>query len=304
MTEISWIAADWGTTNLRLWAMSGEDEIVAHAGSDKGMNSLEPSRFEEVLLELAGGWLDDNRQTLVLACGMVGARQGWVETEYVATPTPPFTPGGFTSAPTTDARLRVLIVPGLAQHDPADVMRGEETQIAGLLAQRPDFDGLVCMPGTHSKWAEIKGGAIMSFRTFMTGELFALLGHKSILRHSLNAGGFDETAFEEAIAAAMTSPDAALADLFSIRAGDLLDQVAPAVSRARLSAYLIAAELGAMKRSMNGRKVILIASGELERLYGRALEAVGMDVETVDGSGLAVRGLTAAKALIEEQTSA
>ena len=300
MTEVSWIAADWGTTNLRIWGMSGQNDIVAHAGSDKGMNRLKPGEFEAALLELAGDWLDDKRQTLVVACGMVGARQGWTEADYVTVPTSPLTRASFTVAPITDARLRVLIVPGLAQHDPADVMRGEETQIAGLLAQRPDFEGLVCIPGTHSKWAEITGGTITSFRTFMTGEMFDLLEHQSILRHSLNTAGLDETAFEEAIAAKMSSPDAPLADLFSIRAGDLLIQVPSPISRAKLSASLIAAELGAMKAGVSGRKVSLIASGELGRLYKKALEVVGKNVEMVDGNDLAVRGLAAAKALIEE----
>ena len=32
-----WLALDWGTTNLRAWAMSGGGAILAHATSDKGM---------------------------------------------------------------------------------------------------------------------------------------------------------------------------------------------------------------------------------------------------------------------------
>jgi len=300
MTEISWIAADWGTTNLRVWAMGAEDQIIAQSGSDRGMNSLEPDEFETALLDVAGDWLDDNRQTLVVTCGMVGARQGWAEADYVKTPAPTLVSGRFTDVTTAYPRLRVPIIPGLAQHNPADVIRGEETQIAGLLAQRPDFQGLVCMPGTHSKWAEIEDGVIRSFRTFMTGEMFDLLGRKSILRHSLDEAGFDEAGFKDAVATAIRAPDGPLANLFSIRAGDLLNQVPSPVSRAKLSACLIAAELGAMKPGMRGRKVILIASGELGDRYSRALAVTGADVETIDGDGLTIRGLAAAKALIEE----
>ena len=56
-------------------------------------------------------------------------------------------------------------------------MRGEETQIAGALALLPDFDGVFCLPGTHSKWAHVSAGEVVSFQTYMTGELFALLVH-------------------------------------------------------------------------------------------------------------------------------
>ena len=39
-------------------------------------------------------------------------------------------------------------------------MRGEETQIVGLLDGEPGFDGVAVMPGTHSKWVSIAGGTI------------------------------------------------------------------------------------------------------------------------------------------------
>ena len=66
-------------------------------------------------------------------------------------------------------------------------MRGEETQIAGALSLMPGFDGVLCLPGTHSKWAQICAGEVVSFQTFMTGEMFALLSEQSVLRHGLQA---------------------------------------------------------------------------------------------------------------------
>ena len=66
-------------------------------------------------------------------------------------------------------------------------MRGEETQIAGFLALNPKFDGVICLPGTHTKWVHISAGEIVSFRTFMTGEMFALLSQQS--RPAPHGGG-------------------------------------------------------------------------------------------------------------------
>ena len=85
-----------------------------------------------------------------------------------------------------DPRLTVPVIGGPAPDKPADVMRGEETQIAGFFFENQGFDGVLCLPGTHSKWVQISAGEIVSFRTFMTGEIFALLADRSVLRHTLD----------------------------------------------------------------------------------------------------------------------
>ena len=167
-----WIAVDWGTSRLRAWAMR-DGVPVADAASDKGMGVLDRTGFEAALRELIEPWLGSDVM-MVVACGMVGSRQGWAEAAYAAVPCAPSS-GRATRANTRDPRLSVHILPGLKQNDPADVMRGEETQIAGHLARAPGFDGVICLPGTHTKWAQISAGEVVSFRTFMTGEMFALL---------------------------------------------------------------------------------------------------------------------------------
>ena len=142
-----WIAADWGTTHLRVWAMSGASQTDA-AGSDRGMGKLAPDQFEPALLDLIAPWLGDG-VTPVIACGMVGARQGWTEAGYGRVPCGALDAAPV-RAPTADPRLAVWILPGLSQADPPDVMRGEETQIAGFLSLNPGFDGVICLPGTYS----------------------------------------------------------------------------------------------------------------------------------------------------------
>ncbi|MBL4768139.1 MAG: 2-dehydro-3-deoxygalactonokinase, partial [Rhodobacteraceae bacterium] len=182
LTKIDWIAADWGTTNLRVWAMQGAIPL-ADATSGDGMAGLTPEAFEPALLNLISGWLGAT-QLPVIACGMVGAKQGWVEVPYMAVPTLPLARPIPVS--TNSAALSVYIIPGLRQPKPADVMRGEETQVAGFLALNPGWDGVICMPGTHTKWVLVSAGEVVSFQTFMTGELFATLGKHTVLRHSIS----------------------------------------------------------------------------------------------------------------------
>ena len=176
MNAPDWIAVDWGTTNVRAWGLTSDGVVSCEASSSKGMGRLKPAEFESALLELVGSWLPQERRTSVLACGMVGARQGWIEAPYRQAPCAPVRAGEVVHPPTGDARLYVAILPGVSQTQPhADVMRGEETQIAGFLSERSHFDGVICLPGTHTKWVRIHAGEIVRFQTFMTGELFDLL---------------------------------------------------------------------------------------------------------------------------------
>jgi 2-dehydro-3-deoxygalactonokinase len=287
---MTWIAVDWGTSNLRAWQMEGARE-KGHAGSDAGMATLKPEEFEPALLDLIAPWLGEGAVTVV-ACGMVGAKQGWAEAAYRKVPCPP-SGAGLVRAPVRDGRLEVHLVPGICQDSPADVMRGEETQIAGFLAQNPGYDGILCLPGTHTKWVHVSAGEIVSFRTMMTGELFALLSRQSVLRHSTAGDGFDDEAFAEAASDSLSRPEALAARAFSIRAGDLLHGTPAATARARLSGLLVGAELAAAKPYWLGQPVTLIGAPALARIYARALADQGAAPAQAAGDALTLAGLTA-----------
>ncbi|MDH5798844.1 MAG: 2-dehydro-3-deoxygalactonokinase [Paracoccaceae bacterium] len=289
-----WIAADWGTSNLRLWAMSEAGDILTARSSDKGMGKLAPDQFEAALLDLAGDLLPGGRVTPVVVSGMAGARQGWVEAPYASVPSKPLA-GTPVVAPTTDPRLSVRILPGMSQASPADVMRGEETQIAGYLAGDPQFDGVICLPGTHTKWVHISAGEVVSFRSFMTGELFALLSSQSVLRHSVETGDWDQTAFEKAAAATMSRPQTMAADLFTLRAESLLSGLAAATARARLSGLLMGLELAGARPYWLGQRIVLIGDTRLSMLYAQLLQAQGAQPEIADATEMTLKGLTAAR---------
>jgi 2-dehydro-3-deoxygalactonokinase len=301
-----WIAVDWGSSNLRAWAMAADGSVAAEAGAGTGAVGLESEGFEPALLAVVGGWLGDGR-TDVLICGMAGARGGWVEAPYATVPCAPG-PAAFARVPTRDPRLEVRILPGLRQDNPADVMRGEETQIAGFLAAEPDFDGVLCLPGTHTKWVHVSAGEVVSFASFMTGELFALLSKSSVLRHSMpqSGNGADDTSgdFLEAVDAALARPERLAAGLFTIRARSLLEEPAPQRARARLSGLLIGAELAGAKPYWLGRSVALIGDPALASLYRAALAQCGLDASLRDATGLTLAGLTAAHDQLDLQGAA
>ena len=288
-----WIAVDWGTTRLRAWAM-GRTGPLAEAASDEGMGVLARGAFEGALLRAVGGWLPAQGRMTVVACGMVGSRQGWHEAPYRAVPCHPLDPAALVAAPVADPRLRVLLVPGLRQDAPAEVMRGEETQIAGALALNPRFDGVLCLPGTHCKWAQVSAGEVVGFRTAMTGELFALISGQSVLRHSMGGEGWDDAAFDAGLADGMGNPAQFAARLFGIRAEALLTGLAPGAARARLSGLLIGMELAAMRGWWLGQPVAVLGAPRLAGLYARALAAQGVAPARIEVTAATLAGLALA----------
>lgn len=304
MTVVAdWIAVDWGTSHLRAWAVARDGSVLASARSGNGMGDLVREAFEPALLALIDRWLDAPRVTPVIACGMVGARQGWAEAPYRAAPCTPPGPAEAIPAPASDPRITVTILPGVSQARPADVMRGEETQVAGFLAENPDFDGTLCLPGTHTKWVQVSAGEIVSFRTVMTGDLFAALSSHTVLRHSIGAGE-NRPAFLEAVADAMARPEALTARLFSLRAEGLLGPLDPGEASSRASGLLIGVELAGARGYWLGTRLAVIGSGTLAELYVDALAAQGVTAERADGEAMVLAGLKAARAAMigEDET--
>ena len=290
-----WIAVDWGTTQLRAWAIGTDGSIRAEGASAKGMGALARDGFEPALLDLVEDWLGAGT-TPVLACGMVGAKQGWQEAPYVRVPAKPAELVPMRVGAVRDRRLSLSIVPGLSQSNPPDVMRGEETQIAGFLAREPGFDGILCLPGTHTKWVHLSAGEVVSFQTCMTGEMFALLSGQSVLRHSVGGTALDPESFATAVSDTLSRPERLAQRLFSIRADATLNGTAPAIARARLSGALIGAELAATRPYWLGQQVVVAGAPALADLYARALATQGASARSLDAAPLTLAGLARIRA--------
>lgn len=287
MTAAAFIGIDWGSTNLRGWLLDAEGASLDGRAAPSGAAGLGPDDFAPTLDRLIEGW----PRLPVLACGMVGSRQGWIEGPYVRSPASAATlAAALIAAP---GRPAVRIVPGVAltNADGAlqDVMRGEETQAIGLDS---DDAALLLCPGTHAKWIASAGGEIRDFQTFMTGELNAVLGRHSVLRHAVGGEAAPDGPFLGAVREMLDGGDLSAA-LFSVRVGSLDGRLSPGAAASRLSGLVIGAEIVAGIARFGRRPVSIIGDGGLVAFYAAALKEAGCpDVRPVDGAGAVCRGLT------------
>ena len=287
MINVSIILVDWGTSNLRLWAVSDDGTILSEHRSDKGMSKLTPDAFAPVLNTLITE-TGAAKTTPVLMCGMVGAAQGWQEAPYLSTPTK-LDSLSESAIPVLGQSRDIRIIPGIAQKTDfaPDVMRGEETLLLGL--NQPD--GQIVMPGTHSKWVQMQDGTLAQFQTIMTGELFQLIETQSILSKTLANADWDDADFITAAQHAYQNPGNILTNLFSLRAAPLLfGEAALKGGKAKLSGWLIGAEIASCYKPENGA-ITLLSDGNLATLYAAAFTALDIPFTRTDASQAAQRGL-------------
>lgn len=276
MSDARLIALDWGSTRLRAFLLGDGGAVLETRQSDDGASTLHGvEAFSRALVDLVGDWREQQPQIKLLACGMVGSQYGWREAPYVRCPA---------DAEALAKQLLKLddalsIVPGLVD-DAAqpDVMRGEETQIVGALALRPELadDCCLVLPGTHSKWARISQGRVTGFATHMTGELFALLRQHSVLNRLMPSDGSSPSS----PAAFLKGVDAAQAQgglghqLFAVRTLGLFKQLGAEELPDYLSGLLIGHEIAAELKAAPQR-LALVGDPALCGRYAQALEHLG-----------------------------
>ncbi|WP_269933239.1 2-dehydro-3-deoxygalactonokinase [Aminobacter sp. HY435] len=292
-------AVDWGTTRLRVWLLDAAGGVIDERRGDEGLLTAQHKGFAPILdSHLASMGAPADLPAIV--CGMAGARQGWIEAPYVDVPASLADILG-AAVPVPGISRDVRIVPGLAQRkaDAPDVMRGEETQLAGVAAGIGSGSHLVCMPGTHCKWVGVDDGTVAGFGTWPTGEMFAVFAGHSILRHSLGEKPApvapDSEVFRAWCSQALTDGDIG-ARLFGIRAAGLLSGLGQADAAAALSGLLIGAEIASATRRFGRREtpVVLVGSGPLGALYAEALKLGGLEVRIADADQAVLAGLVAA----------
>jgi 2-dehydro-3-deoxygalactonokinase len=269
------IGLDWGTTSCRAYLIGKDGAVLDRQLDGPGILKVE-GHFGPWLDSMIGSWIATRGAAPVILSGMIGSRQGWQEAPYAACP------AGADDVVKTLARiewgeLTVALIPGLSTENDgmADVMRGEETQILGALALSGQSDGLFLLPGTHSKWAEVRDSRIRSFRTFMTGEIFGVLKDHTILGR-LMTDGADAEALARGVreGAVLASAGALLNRIFATRTYGLMDQLPATALSDYLSGLLIGAEVAEATRQSNAT-ITIIASPALAQRYTDALCLLG-----------------------------
>jgi 2-dehydro-3-deoxygalactonokinase len=287
------VALDWGTSVLRAYLLGDGGVVLEERRKPWGIMYLPEGGFVGALQGIAGDWRASAPGLSMIACGMVGSAQGLREAPYIACPAGEDALASALVAVDVSPGSRLHIVPGVKRDgERPDVMRGEETQLVGALAHTPRLaaGALLVMPGTHSKWVRVRDGRIADFRTYMTGELFALLSEHSILGRPARMALAEDAspaavAFERGVSAIHRHPDTgATALLFSVRTLVLAGQLRPEDSLEYLSGLLVGDELrcaltsGEMSpASAGGEPLTLVGDPPLCARYLRALTVYGLD---------------------------
>lgn len=295
MSEAAFIAVDWGTSRLRAFLLDASGAVLERYAADRGIQTVRHGEWADVLAGACGGWLAARPGLPVVMAGMVGSRNGWAEAPYAPCPADAADIAARMISVTRGGGGEAAIVPGLTCDwtgldgaPVADVMRGEETLILGTGVQ----DGVVVLPGTHSKWARVETGRIMAFATAMTGELYAVLKAHSILgrlaEEPEDPRGFALGLVEARREGGLTH------QLFSARAQVLAGRMNGACVAPYLSGLLIAQEIDNLSATAGGaQRVCLVAEGPVADLYRRALDSRGFDVTLVTPEAALLAGLRA-----------
>lgn len=269
------IALDWGTTRARAFLIGDDGVVLDRRIADQGIQSVPAGGFPAAFEAIAGDFRRARPDAAIVLAGMVGSRNGWVEAPYVACPASveQIAAGGIAVALAEGTTATIL--PGLSSDEGAfDVMRGEETLIVGLGLD----DGFACLPGTHSKWAEVKNGRITRFASFMTGEVYGLLRQHSILSRLAEEPGEGDAADGARRGYAGAARLGGLLNAaFAARTEVLAGRMRGGAVGSYLSALLVGQEI-AGARALFGEPgaVHLVADGALAESYGQALDAAGL----------------------------
>lgn len=283
------IFGDWGTSSCRLYLCDGETILkTATAPGIKFVNS--PS---ETFLETITPWLDEYGDLSALLCGMVGSNIGWVDAGYFDCPTKLSAFGKSLQTVGVD-KCKIQIVPGVKTASGLsqcpDVMRGEETQVFGWATHHND-DGLLCLPGTHTKWVKIQDGTIHNFMTSVNGELFDV-----ILNHSVLVGGDnlppacigDEYRHGVEIGASDTPLTQIL---MSVRSRQIMGEYDVIQAKSHLLGILIGSDVAASLRYADKMPISVIGGSAPASFYAEAIRLLGGEANIYGGQEASLQGL-------------
>ncbi|VXC41712.1 2-dehydro-3-deoxygalactonokinase [Burkholderia sp. 8Y] len=269
------IALDWGTTSLRAYLLGDDATALDTRASSAGIMKLPAGGFDEAFEDTCGAWLDAHPHLPVIAAGMIGSAQGWIEAPYVDAPADADALVAGIATVTAARGVTVRVVPGVLERGTLpNVMRGEETQIVGALSADASLaapgGALIGLPGTHAKWVFVDEGRIERFYTFMTGETFGALRDHTILGRTMQHGAAsDAAAFLRGVDTARDAGHpGVLATIFSTRTLGLTGQLTPEQQPDYLSGLLIGHEL----RGLNE-----VLARNASSLAGRTLRLIGND---------------------------
>ncbi|MCW4461191.1 2-dehydro-3-deoxygalactonokinase [Sphingomonas sp. BT-65] len=298
------IAGDWGSSFMRLYLCeTGAPARILETASGLGIKFCDNP--EAAFFDVAGAWIDRDGPLPVVLAGMVGSNIGWVDCPYAPCP------AGLDDLAARMTRFEVrgvpvAIVPGLSCTNIfglPDVMRGEEAQVFGWLAQAgAGGRRTLCLPGTHAKWCSVTDARVTRFFTSMTGEMFEILVAHSLVGRDMTPGTAIEAgdpAFVRGVEIAVSDPRLAVEHaIFSARSLRVTGSLSPQAARPYLSGLLIGCEIRDALAALAAAgepvdHVTLIGAPALSLLYAAVLDRLGVVHAMADVHAASLAGLAA-----------
>ena len=303
MMESFYIAGDWGSSHLRLSLLDAASGAAVAQADGPGIQSVSKDSLPGVFASLTQDWRKLHPSMPIILCGMVGADIGWVDAGYMQCPLK-LSQLCQHLAQVQSETGPVTIIPGISCRNPigaADMLRGEETQMLGALAQHPDLcqgQHLLCLPGTHSKWVWLEDGTVQHFITSISGELYALLGqHSMLVKNCAPTVVVENRAFADGVARSAAHPYVDLLQLlFETRSRQLSGMLAPIDAGSFMSGLLIGRDIHSatalFQNAWHGRQsIIYIGEHTLTAAYLAAAKQSGLSGESMDGDAMSRAGI-------------
>src|SRR5690554_3005248 len=298
------LSCDWGTSSFRLRLIEAETlDILAEQTSDQGI-AFTFSHWQEAnkrnqtareifylnyVQEKVRSMEKDVSMSLggipVIFSGMASSSIGLKELPYG---TLPFSANGkdipiVFLQPIAEFPHPAYLISGIRSED--DVMRGEETQLIGVVSQLKGEieDQLFIFPGTHSKHIYVTNHQVTHFKTYMTGEIFDLLSKKSILSASLEENKNIENWDSFLSGVQMANASNLLHASFMVRTQNLFGKLTKEQNHDFLSGLLIGTELKELLQE-DSMRIYLCCNSHLKPRYEAVLLHLGIrDVHVFSG---------------------
>ena len=207
----NYITVDGGTTNTRA-SLVCHNTVLATKKMDIGVGKKDIAALKNAIKTaiaelLAENDLAEKEIECILASGMITSEYGLCNLPHLTAPAGAaelhHAMHKTTIADVSD--IPFVFIRGVKKNgddlDGTDMMRGEETELMGML--QGDRQGcLYVLPGSHSKHITVSDcGSIVDLRTMLTGELLAAVMGHTILRDAADLGSdIDETALKSGFA--------------------------------------------------------------------------------------------------------
>lgn len=285
---MAFIALDWGSTSFRAYLADSTGRVLETIAAPEGILSIVDGQFEAALEKHIGRW---DKRLPVMAAGMITSRQGWIELPYLPCPASAADLAAALHHHTTTSGRNIAFATGLSYRAPngmPDVMRSEEVQVFGSLDLGLNH---FVTPGTHSKWITTAGDRLMSYQTYVTGEVFAALRNHTILGRLMKDGPEDEAAFARGVTAALEDPAGFLHRIFSARSLGLFGEIEPESIASYLSGQVVGTEVAhAIRDNPRDAEYVVLASPGIGGRYMKAIGIAGLKVRYGDPAAI-VKGL-------------